>query len=87
VSISEILIECFVLFGRRSWLTSRAARLAAHFLVWLTQPKTRFLHGKFVSVNWDVEELCARADEIQSSALLMVDYEAGFQPLRKGYKL
>ncbi|PVH97498.1 NAD(P)-binding protein [Periconia macrospinosa] len=42
------------------------AELAAHFLVWLSQTdKTRFLHGKFVYSNWDVDELSAKAAEVQ----------------------
>ncbi|PVH90798.1 NAD(P)-binding protein [Periconia macrospinosa] len=44
------------------------AELPAHFLVWLSQTaKTRFLQGKFVYTNWDVDELTAKADEIQNS--------------------
>jgi hypothetical protein len=48
------------------------ADLCADFLVWLTQPKTKFLNGKMVWANWDVEELEARAGEIQSSATMTV---------------
>ncbi|KAF4988833.1 hypothetical protein FDECE_14907 [Fusarium decemcellulare] len=46
--------------------------LAAHFLVWLASPEAEFLSGKFVWVNWDVDELKARADEIKNSLLLRV---------------
>ncbi|KAJ3546381.1 hypothetical protein NM208_g2024 [Fusarium decemcellulare] len=46
--------------------------LAARFLVWLASPEAEFLSGKFVWVNWDVEELKARADEIKNSLLLRV---------------
>jgi NAD(P)-dependent dehydrogenase (short-subunit alcohol dehydrogenase family) len=44
--------------------------LPAHFLVWLTQPKTKFLNGKMVWANWDVDELQKRADEIQSTPIM-----------------
>lgn len=49
--------------------------LPAHFLVWLSQPKNKFLNGKLVWANWDVEELTAKAEEIQNSALLTIGYE------------
>jgi hypothetical protein len=51
------------------------AELAADFLVWLTQPKNNFLNGKMVWANWDVEELEARAEEIQSSAMMSIGVE------------
>jgi hypothetical protein len=38
--------------------------LVGAFSVWLTTPAASFLSGRFVSVNWDVEELLARKDEI-----------------------
>ncbi|CAI6266836.1 unnamed protein product [Periconia digitata] len=42
--------------------------LAAHFLVWLSQTeKTRFLHGKYVYANSDVDELSAKAQDIKVS--------------------
>ena len=46
------------------------AELPAHFLVWLASPEAYFLKDKFIWVNWDAEELLARADEIQSTKLL-----------------
>lgn len=33
--------------------------LPAHFALWLAGPETRFLHGRFVWANWDVDELIA----------------------------
>ena len=43
--------------------------LPAHFMVWLSHDvaKTRFLSGRFVWVNWDVEELLQRKEEIGKS--------------------
>jgi hypothetical protein len=38
--------------------------------VWLASPEAYFLKDKFFWVNWDAEELLARADEIQSTKLL-----------------
>ncbi|KAF5227244.1 hypothetical protein FAUST_11904 [Fusarium austroamericanum] len=47
------------------------AELAARHSVWLTSPEAKFLKGKFVWSNWDVDELKARADEIQNSPTLL----------------
>jgi NAD(P)-dependent dehydrogenase (short-subunit alcohol dehydrogenase family) len=46
--------------------------LAASFALWLTTTGERvnFLRGKFVSANWDVEELLAMKDEIEGRDLL-----------------
>lgn len=44
------------------------AELPAHFLVWLCSPEAKFLNGKFVWSNWDVDELKDRAVEIEKNA-------------------
>ena len=44
--------------------------LSAHFLVWLVSKEARFLKGKYVCANWDVEEMKARAKEIETTHLL-----------------
>ncbi|KAJ6783162.1 hypothetical protein PWT90_03733 [Aphanocladium album] len=44
--------------------------LPATFNVWLASPEARFLSGKFLWANWDVDELKARAQEIKNSSLL-----------------
>ncbi|KAI9649432.1 hypothetical protein NHQ30_002008 [Ciborinia camelliae] len=46
--------------------------LAASFIVWLASPEARFLKGKFVWANWDVDELKARAKEIEKSPELSI---------------
>lgn len=51
-------------------LTFCAAALPGCFCVWLAPPEAKFLRGKFVWVNWDVDELKERADEIKDSRLL-----------------
>lgn len=38
--------------------------------MWLHSPEAAFLRGKFVWVNWDVDELKARKEEITSTDLL-----------------
>ncbi|EHK44579.1 uncharacterized protein TrAtP1_009138 [Trichoderma atroviride] len=42
------------------------------FHVWLVSPEAEFLKGKFVWVNWDVNELKAHSKEIEGSMLLKV---------------
>ncbi|KAH8880997.1 NAD(P)-binding protein [Thozetella sp. PMI_491] len=44
--------------------------LCGNFTVWLASPEAEFLKRKFVWVNWDVDELKDRADEIKNSTLL-----------------
>jgi NAD(P)-dependent dehydrogenase (short-subunit alcohol dehydrogenase family) len=43
--------------------------LPAAFTVWLASPEARFLKGKFVWSNWDIEELRARKTEIEGGLL------------------
>jgi len=40
--------------------------LPASFNVWLASPEARFLKGKFLWANWDVNELKAQAKEIEA---------------------
>lgn len=39
-------------------------------MVWLTSPEAAFLNGRCAWANWDVEELKAKADKIESGLLL-----------------
>jgi hypothetical protein len=39
-------------------------------IVWLASPEAEFLKGKFVWTNLDMDELNARATEIESSKIL-----------------
>ncbi|PON23111.1 hypothetical protein TGAM01_v208116 [Trichoderma gamsii] len=48
------------------------AALPGCFHVWLASPEAEFLKGRFVWVNWDVDELKAHAKEIEESMLLKV---------------
>ena len=65
---------------RQAWIKRsdsdvRIVDLPAHFLVWLSQPKTKFLNGKLVWSNWDVEELCGQSEKIENSTMLTIGYE------------
>lgn len=46
------------------------AALPGDFCVWLSSPEAAFTAGKYLFVNWDVNELKARAEEISGSTLL-----------------
>ncbi|KAH8728129.1 oxidoreductase [Phaeosphaeriaceae sp. PMI808] len=48
------------------------ANLPASFMVWLASPEARFLKGKYLWANWDVDELKARANEIETTPFLSV---------------
>ncbi|TGO61806.1 hypothetical protein BCON_0024g00060 [Botryotinia convoluta] len=46
--------------------------LPANFLVWLSQPKSKFLNGRLIWANWDVDELSAQAERIQNSSYFTI---------------
>ncbi|TVY80469.1 Short chain dehydrogenase citE [Lachnellula suecica] len=46
--------------------------LPGNFSVWLASPEAKFLKGRFLWANWDVDELKAKAKEIESSAQLSI---------------
>lgn len=46
--------------------------LPASFMVWLASPEARFLKGKFLWANWDVDELMARKEDIEGKSYLSV---------------
>lgn len=42
-------------------------KLPAHFTRWLAGPESTFLHGRYVWANWDVDELIALKEKLQSN--------------------
>lgn len=46
--------------------------LPAAFCVWLASQESEFLRGRFVWSNWDVNEMKARAQEIEEKNLLTI---------------
>lgn len=42
-------------------------------MVWTCSPEAKFLKGKYVFANWDVDEMKAKAEEIAGSSLLSVN--------------
>ncbi|TAQ83072.1 hypothetical protein B7494_g8604 [Chlorociboria aeruginascens] len=53
-------------------------KLPGNFAVWLASPEAKFLKDKFVWANWDVDELKARAKEIESSSIITIGLEGYF---------
>lgn len=51
------------------------AELPADFTVWTLSDEARFLKGKLVWANWDVEELKAQKDVIEKSNLLTISID------------
>lgn len=49
-----------------------AEQLPGEFSVWAASPAARFLHGKFVWANWDVDEMTERKDEIARPGMLQI---------------
>ena len=39
-------------------------------MLWLVSPEARFLRGKFVCANWDVDELKEKAEHVGATRLL-----------------
>lgn len=56
-----------------SWLITATleADLAGHFVAWLASPEAEFLRGKYLWVNWDVDELKARKEELSAPIRLI----------------
>jgi hypothetical protein len=52
--------------------------LSTHFTLWVTSPEAKFLRGKFVWCNWDVDELKANKAKIQEDAGLWTTTVSGF---------
>jgi hypothetical protein len=49
-----------------------SADLPGSFIVWLTSPEAKFLRGKYLWCNWDVEELKSRHEELQKPDQLTI---------------
>ncbi|ETI29036.1 hypothetical protein G647_01489 [Cladophialophora carrionii CBS 160.54] len=52
--------------------------LPGGFAVWLLSPKAKFLNGRYVHANWDVEEMMQREKEIVDKNLLRVKLSGDF---------
>jgi len=45
--------------------------LPSHFAVWLVRPEAKFLSGRFVWVEWDVNELLLLKDRMAKNPALL----------------
>jgi len=52
--------------------------LAAGAALYLASPQAQFLSGRYMSANWDVDELEARKDEVIEKNLLKMDLRGEF---------
>lgn len=68
-------------------LTLGLVSLPASFSVWLASPEARFLRGKFIWANWDVDELKAQAERIVNGTLLSVGLDGWPFGQGAGWKL
>ena len=50
-------------------LIKSPVKLPADFAVWLASKEAEFLRGKFVSCNWDVDEMKTRAEEFSADGI------------------
>ena len=64
------MVCSLLFFFGGSWTEVFAVSVSAHFILWLASKEARFLKGKFVCAQWDVEELKARAKEIETTRIL-----------------
>lgn len=46
--------------------------------VWLSSEKARFLTGRLVAANWDVDDLVAKKGEIEGGKVLQMDLTGQF---------
>ncbi|KAJ5988391.1 hypothetical protein N7481_003601 [Penicillium waksmanii] len=51
-----------------------SVELAGDFAVWLTSKEASFLNGRYVRANWDVDEVKAKAGEIQPQSAVDDEY-------------
>ena len=52
--------------------THDSAELAGGNAVWLASEQAKFMSGRYMNTNWDVEELAARRHEIVEGDLLKI---------------
>lgn len=57
--------------GLKGLIPETHLQLAAEFIVWVASKEAAFLNGRFVWVNWDVDELIARKEDILKNGLLV----------------
>lgn len=62
----------------RSLFNQDSPELVGGTAVWLCQKKARFLSGRFIAANWNVEDLLAKREEIVRDDLLKLTLKGQF---------
>ncbi|KAI4642686.1 uncharacterized protein J4E78_010015 [Alternaria triticimaculans] len=62
----------------RSLFNQDSPDLVGGTAVWLCQEKAKFLSGRFIAANWDVEDLLSRKEEIVKDDLLKLTLKGDF---------
>ncbi|KAF7681087.1 hypothetical protein GT037_000063 [Alternaria burnsii] len=62
----------------RSLFNQDSPELVGGTAVWLCQEKAKFLSGRFIAANWDVEDLLSRKEEIVKDDLLKLTLKGQF---------
>ncbi|CAG5150632.1 uncharacterized protein ALTATR162_LOCUS2725 [Alternaria atra] len=62
----------------RSLFNQDSPELVGGTAVWLCQEKAKFLSGRFIAANWDVEDLLARKEEIVKDDMLKLTLKGDF---------
>ncbi|KAI4698110.1 uncharacterized protein J4E84_001244 [Alternaria hordeiaustralica] len=62
----------------RSLFNQDSPELVGGTAVWLCQKKAKFLSGRFIAANWDVEDLLSRKEEIVKDDLLKLTLKGDF---------
>ncbi|KAI4927830.1 hypothetical protein J4E85_006342 [Alternaria conjuncta] len=62
----------------RSLFNQDSPELVGGTAVWLCQEKAKFLSGRFIAANWDVEDLLSRKEEIVKNDLLKLTLKGDF---------
>jgi NAD(P)-dependent dehydrogenase (short-subunit alcohol dehydrogenase family) len=62
----------------RSLFNQDSPELVGGTAVWLCQEKAKFLSGRFIAANWDVEDLLSRKEEIVKDDLLKLTLKGEF---------
>ncbi|KNG46963.1 short-chain dehydrogenase reductase, partial [Stemphylium lycopersici] len=62
----------------RSLFNQDSPELVGGTAVWLCQEKAKFMSGRFIAANWDVEDLLSRKEEIVEKDLLKLTLKGEF---------
>lgn len=55
-----------------------APELVGGVAVWLATEKARFMNGRYMNANWNVDDLYERREEIEKGKLLQIDLNGTF---------